>query len=88
MIDFEQAIEAKKKADKEGKLYAEHHDHLTYQLFYENPLGKEWIGMYIGAMLQPITDEQKSDIRYFEGTMQPYKRIIESITKYQSRNGL
>jgi len=85
MINFEQAIEARIKAKEKNQKQADHFDRLTYQVFYENPLGREWLTAYIGAMLQPLTPEQKQDLSFYEGTQQPYKRIIEAISRYKSK---
>ena len=85
MINFEQALEARLKAKEMDQKRADHFDRLTYQVFYENPLGREWLTAYIGAMLQPLTQEQMQNLHFYEGTQQPYKRIIEAISRHKSK---
>jgi len=90
MLDFDENIESITNVQtlrKEQENHIKYLNELTFKVFELNSDGKEWLKYYVATMLMPLTDEQRTDLKFFMGTQQPFKNILQMIASHKQNIG-
>ena len=69
------------KQQLDQKKHEKYLDELTYNAFYLNSSGKEWLSYQMAALMVPATEAQLQNPVLHLSLQQTTKRIIESISR-------